>query len=75
MVELGRLDIYINVDLLSSFFVQPCIGHMEEIYNMYGYLKHHNYSTMVFYDAVIDWKGTDFNNYNWTGSMKAIQFR
>ncbi len=42
MVELGRLDIYINVALLSSFLAQPRRGHMEAIYNIYGYLKHHN---------------------------------
>jgi hypothetical protein len=35
---------------------------MEAIYNIYGYLKHHNRSTMVFDDAMIDWKDTDFNH-------------
>ena len=43
MVELGRIDIYINVALLSSFLVQPRRGHMEAIYSIYGYLKHHNH--------------------------------
>ena len=66
MVELGRIDIYINVALLSSFLVQPRRGHMEAIYSIYGYLKHHNRSTMVFDDAMIDWKDTDFSHYDWT---------
>jgi hypothetical protein len=41
-------------------------GHMETIYNIYGYLKHFNRSTLVFDDAMIDWKDTDFNHYDWT---------
>ncbi len=39
---------------------------MEAMYNAYGYLRHHNHSTMVFDDAMIDWKDTDFNHYGWT---------
>jgi hypothetical protein len=30
-VELGRLDIYVNVNLLSSYMAQPRIGHMEQV--------------------------------------------
>jgi hypothetical protein len=41
MVELGRLDIYVHVALLSSYLVQPRRGHLEAIYNIYGYLKQH----------------------------------
>ncbi len=39
MVELGRLDIYVNVALLSSFLMQPRRGHLEAVYSIYGYLK------------------------------------
>ncbi|MFN9980135.1 MAG: hypothetical protein ACK53Y_09490, partial [bacterium] len=30
-VELGRLDIYIDVCLLSSHMCQPRIGHLEQV--------------------------------------------
>lgn len=66
MVELGHLDIYINIALLSSFLVHPRKGHMEAIYHIYGYLKNHNRSTMVFDDATIHWKDTDFTEFDWT---------
>jgi hypothetical protein len=39
MVELGRLDIFINMALLSSFLMAPRQGHMEAVYCIYGYLK------------------------------------
>ncbi len=66
MVELGRLDIYINVSLLSSYLTQPRQGHLEAIYHIYGYLKAHNTSTMVFDDDYLPWKSADFPAYNWT---------
>jgi hypothetical protein len=66
MVELGRLDIYINVSLLSSYLTQPRQGHLEAIYHIYGYLKAHNKSTMVFDDDYLPWKSVDFPAYNWT---------
>jgi hypothetical protein len=66
MVELGHLDIYIYVALLSSFRVHPRRGHMEAIYHICGCLKHHNHSTMVFDDVIINWKFTDFNAFDWT---------
>jgi hypothetical protein len=65
MVELGRLDIYVHVALLSSYLVQPRRGHLEAIYNIYGYLKQHSRSTMVFDDAPIEWKDTDFPKNDW----------
>lgn len=65
MVELGRLDIYVNVALLSSFLMQPRQGHLEAIYSIYGYLKQYNHSTMVFDDQEINWNENDFVHYDW----------
>jgi hypothetical protein len=73
MVELGCLDIYINVALLSSFLCQPRRGHMEAIYSIYGYLKHHDKSTMVFDDSPIHWSDNDFPHYDWEDFYKDAQ--
>jgi hypothetical protein len=64
-VELGHLNIYINVALLSSFLMQPRKGHLEAVYGICGYLKHHNHSTMVFDNQEINWNDTDSVNYDW----------
>ncbi len=37
MIELGHLDIYVHVALLSSYLVQPRRRHLEAVYNTYGY--------------------------------------
>lgn len=73
MVELGRLDIYINVALLSSYLTAPRKGHLEAVYRIYGYLKSHNRSTMVFDDAYINWNEADFTHYDWTDFYGNVQ--
>ncbi len=66
MVELGRVDIHINVSLLSSYLTAPQQGHMEAVYSIYGYLKSHTRSTMVFDDTYLQWGDADFTSYDWT---------
>ena len=66
MVELGRLDLYVYVALLSSYLCQPRQGHLEAVYYLYGYLKAHDRSTMVFDSNYINWKEEDFPAYDWT---------
>jgi hypothetical protein len=55
VVELGRLDIYVQVALLSSYLVQPRQGHLEVIYYMFGYLKAQDRST----------RDEDFPEHDW----------
>jgi hypothetical protein len=47
-VELGRLDIYVDVTLLSSYMAQPRVGHMEQVLHIFAYLKCHLQSNLVF---------------------------
>ena len=65
MVKLGRLDIYKQVALLSSYLVQPIQGHLEAIYYIFGYLKAHDRSTMVVESKYINWRDEDFPEYDW----------
>jgi hypothetical protein len=66
MVELGRLDIYIQVALLSSYLVKPRVGHLEAVYYLYGYLKAHSRSSMVFDSEYINWCEDDFPIQDWS---------
>ena len=38
-VELGRVDILLEVLLLSSHLALPRIGHLQQVYHIFGYLK------------------------------------
>jgi len=65
MLELGHLDIYTPVALLSLYLTHP--RHLEAIYVIYQYLKGHDRSTMVFDASYITWQDTDFPAYDWSG--------
>ena len=40
-IEIGRADILLEVALLSSQLAAPRVGHMEQVYHIFGYLKKH----------------------------------
>jgi hypothetical protein len=47
-VELGRFDINVEVAKLSSFNCMPRKGHLEAVYSIFGYLRQHENSELVF---------------------------
>ena len=46
--ELGRLDILLEVALLSSFSAAPRQGHLDQLYNIFAYLKTHQPQCLLF---------------------------
>jgi hypothetical protein len=66
-VELGRLDIYHEVSILSQFQASPREGHLEGAYHMFDYLNDKDKCKIVF-----DWRHPDtdesvFQHYcDWT---------
>ena len=64
-VELGRLDIYIDVTLFSSYMAQPCLGHMEQVQHIFSYLKCHLQSNSFFDPNEINWNEERFKKYQW----------
>jgi hypothetical protein len=38
-IEIGRIDILLEVSLLSSHLALPRIGHLQAVYRVFGYLK------------------------------------
>ena len=49
-VELGRVDICLEVSLLSSFLCMPREGHLNAAYNVFAYLDKHLDANLVFDD-------------------------
>ena len=47
-VELGRLDIYTEVALLSQHLALPRVGHLEAAYHIFAYLMKHEASRIIF---------------------------
>ena len=48
IVELGRIDINVEVSMMSSHLALPREGHLQELLHIFGYLKKHMNTEMVF---------------------------
>ena len=68
MVELGRVDICLEVSMMSSHLALPREGHLNELYHIFSYLKKYHNTEMVFdpSDPVID--EDEFERKDWTSS-------
>jgi hypothetical protein len=69
-VEIGRLDILLEVALLSSHLALPRMGHLEQVYHIFGYLKQASKRTL-YLDPDHPNIGEDrFHEYDWEDFYK-----
>ena len=61
-VELGRLDIYIEVALLSQYLACPREGHLEGIYHIFAYLKRQPVAKIVLDPTTVSLDEDAFHN-------------
>ncbi len=47
-VELGRVDILLETSLLSTYLAMPRVGHLNQVYRMFGYLKQYPKRKLAF---------------------------
>jgi hypothetical protein len=68
IVELGRVNICLEVSMMSSHLALPREGHLQQLYHIFAYLKKHRNAEMVFdpSDPVID--ESMFSRRDWTTS-------
>jgi hypothetical protein len=64
--EIGRIDILMPVSLLSRYLVSARQGHLEQVFHIFAYLKHHPRSTMVFDDTIPVFRGEKFVKCDWS---------
>jgi hypothetical protein len=62
--ELGRLDILTPISMLSRYVAQARAGHLEQVFHIFTYLKHHERSMMVFDDMEPSFDGSNFKQYD-----------
>ncbi len=48
IVELGGVDIDVEVSMMSSHLALPREGHLMDLYHIFAYLKAHSNTEMVF---------------------------
>jgi hypothetical protein len=47
-IELGRIDIVTEVSMLCTHLAMPREGHLQQVYNVFAYLKTKPKKTLVF---------------------------
>jgi hypothetical protein len=63
--ELGRLDILMPLSMMSRYLVSAREGHLEQLFHVFGYLKEHDKSTIVFDDTLPEFDESRFRVCDW----------
>ena len=69
MVELGRVDICVEVSMMSSHLALPRAGHLKEVLHIFAYLKKHHNSEMVFDPTPVQFDRSLFERQDWSYSQ------
>ena len=69
MVELGRVDICCEVSMMSSHLALPRVGHLEQLFHMFGYLDKHHNAEMVFDPTEPSIDDSQFERKDWSNSV------
>ena len=69
IVELGRVDINTEVSMLSSHLALPRIGHLEQLFHIFAYLKKKHNSEMVYDPTDVDIDRSAFPAEDWSYSI------
>jgi hypothetical protein len=64
--ELGRVDILVAVSMLSRYLMSPREGHLQQVFHLFAYLKHHKRSRMVFDDTEPAFDANVFKTCDWS---------
>ena len=68
IVELGRIDVNVEVSMMSSHLAMPRAGHLAQLYNIFAYLKSHDNAELVFDPTLPDIDTALFERKDWTTS-------
>ena len=60
IVELGRVDICLEVSMMSSHLALPRQGHLDQVAHIFGYLNNHANTALVFDPTEPDINEADF---------------
>ena len=68
IVELGHVDVCLEVSMMSSHLALPRKGHMEQVMKIFGYLKKYHNAELVFNPSDTTINEPDFEKKDWTSS-------
>ena len=68
MVELGRVDICLEVSIMSSHLALPREGHLMQLFNIFAHLKKYHNTELVYDPSVPEVDKSRFEQKDWTSS-------
>ena len=68
MVEIGRVDICLEVSMMASHLALPRIGHLEQVLHIFAYMKKYHNAEMIFDSTEPDIELSIFEKEDWTSS-------
>lgn len=64
-IELGRIDIHLEVSMMAPYSASPRVGHLEALYNIFSYLMKHGESAIAFDPMKPDIDESAFQEVDW----------
>jgi hypothetical protein len=64
--ELGRIDIILEVSLMSRYLAAPRQGHLEQVFHIFAYLKRYDRSSIVMDDNTPTFDQSRFTVCDWS---------
>ena len=68
MCELGRVDICLEISMMSAHLALPREGHLEQVFHMFSYLNSHHNAELIFDPTEPDIDMDKFQQQDWTTS-------
>ena len=68
MIELGRVDICLEVSTMSSYLALPMVGYLNQVHHVFGYLRKHHKTELVFNPSDLMVDERSFERKDWASS-------
>jgi len=69
IVEIGRVDICVEVSMLSSCLAMPRDSHLEQVFHIFAYLKGKHNTEMIFDPSIPEIDGSLSPKEDWSRSV------
>ena len=69
-IKIGRIDILLEVSLMSTHLALSCIGHLGHLYHVFGFLKEKSKTKLDFDPAHPQISENMFQEYDWQYFIK-----
>ena len=69
MVQIGQVNICVELLMLSSCLAMPIEGHLQQLFHIFAYLNNHSNTEMVFDPSVPDFDVDKFQRQDWSQTV------